>query len=199
MGKRRSKNRKQQAKRQTFLNGIVSGNTNAKGNLTNSAMATIRDVIVGVVVGGAAGAAIGKPALLVGAAITGVGHYKQMPLATILGMGMMASNIIAASKTVNGTEATGIDGMKDRVNTFKESMKERLYLTVILPKKAAVNGMGKTNHYPYPMEQVEGNIHELDMRALDRIEQQIAKSGQDFQSQVHGFLGSAELSDEVNY
>lgn len=199
MGKRRSKNRKQQAKRQTFLNGIVSGNNNAKGSLTNSALATIRDVVVGVVVGGAAGAAIGKPALLVGAAITGVGHYKQMPLATILGMGMMASNIITSNKSISGTDSKGIEGVKERVNTFKESIKDRLYLTVIIPKKSTVSGIEKVNHYQYPMQQIEGNIRELDMRALDRIEQQIVKSGQDFQNQVQGFLGSAELSDEVNY
>ena len=201
MAKKKNSNKKQQAHRQSVLSGVVM-QLHPEGNLKDTALITVRDLLVGVVIGGAAGAAIGKPSLLIGAAITGFGHYKKVPLATLFGVGMMASNGFQSANTVKGVDKDVMDGIKDRLMAYKESFQEKLYLDKILKKAAPVNGMGKVQYFTYPLANNAGasNVKELDMNALDRIEEHIRQSAEDFanKNQVNGMDGN-DWIENVNY
>lgn len=153
-----------------------------KGNGKNTAIETVKDLVVGVVGGGLAGAAIGKPSLLVGLGTSAIGHYGGVPLMTSFGLGMMASGTYQmASGSVNGL--TGLDGAKERVKLFGDSLKQRLYLDkIIKPKKKedeGANGMGSVQYFKYPNTENK----ELDMGSLDNIEREIARLGEQYERQ----------------
>ena len=186
----------------SFLSGVTM-ELHPEGNLKDTALSTVRDLVVGVVVGGAAGAAIGKPSLLVGAAITGFGHYKKMPLATLVGIGMMASNGFQnlGSSTVKGVEKDVVDGIKDRLMAYKESFQEKLYLDKIMKKKEPINGMGKVQYFTYPNDENMNGNNAIDMSELDRIEQHLTQSANDFanKNQMKGLEGAADWMETGSY
>lgn len=179
MSKSKNKNKNQyvsKAKKKGFLTGI-SGDLPTKGNIKNTALETGKDLLVGVIGGGLIGAAIGKPSLIIGTIITGAGHYADNKLATIFGIGMMASNGFQKGKAVSGLE--GIDGVKERMQAYKESFSEKLYLDKIIKTKAVVEGIGEVQYFTYPNAELQGSL-----AALDEIENQIAESGMQFQGQL---------------
>ncbi|MBS1773420.1 MAG: hypothetical protein JST82_11230 [Bacteroidetes bacterium] len=147
-----------------------------KGNVKYTLLETGKDLLIGVVGGGLAGAAIGKPSLLIGLGITGAGHYFDNRLATILGIGMMAANGFQ-QKSVSGLE--GLEGIKERIQSYKDSFSEKLYIDKLVKKAApaATNGIGELQYFNYQQE-VSGN-DDLSggMAALDSIERQIEESG----------------------
>ena len=146
-----------------------------KGNVKNTLLETGKDLLVGVIGGGLAGAAIGKPSLIIGLGITGVGHYFENRLATILGIGMMAANGFQ-NKSVSGLE--GMEGVKERISAYKNSFSEKLFLDKLMKKKAeATSGFGDLQYFNYQNE-VNGNDDlNGDLAALDAIERQIEESG----------------------
>jgi hypothetical protein len=180
----RKKNRyAQKAKKQNFMQHI-SGQLNTKGDIKNSLLETGKELLVTVIIGGVAGAAIGRPSLLIGAGVTGAGHYMGNRMLSLLGVGMMAANGFQ-SKGTNGLE--GLDGMKERVMVFKDTFSEKLYLDKIMKKKdAGTSGMGEVQYFTYP----------TDMSGLDAIEQQIANSGEDYYAQINGGGSVAGAEDE---
>ena len=197
MAKRKNK-KAQHLQHHSFLNGIAH-ELHPEGSIKDSAIMTVRDLVVGVVVGGAAGAAIGKTSLLVGAAVTGVGHYKKVPLMQIIGIGMMAANGFQnANNTVKGVDKDAVDGIKDRLMAYKESFQEKLFLDKILKKKAEVGEIGSVQYFNYP--NAENFSGKLDMSELDKIESHLHQSAQDFSQQqnVHGMDGN-EWIDGTNY
>ena len=198
----KQKQNKQQAHRASFLDGFGQ-ELHPEGSLKDTAISTVRDLVVGVVVGGAVGAAIGKPSLIIGAVVTGVGHYKKIPLATLMGIGMMAANGFQSNgTTVKGVDKDVVDGIKDRLEAYKESFQEKLFLDKILKKKEPVNGMGKVQYFSYPnAENFSGNNNALDMSELDRIQEHIHQSAQDFaeRNNVHGLEGANEWMETGNY
>ena len=148
----------------------MSTGLDTKGNVKNTLLETGKDLLVGVIGGGLIGAAIGRPSLGVGALVTGIGHYANNKLATIFGIGMMASNGFQKSKGVNGLE--GMDGVKERLQAYKETFSEKLFLDKLTSKKSqATNGMGNVQYFTYP-DEMNGATP-----ALDYIENQIAESG----------------------
>jgi hypothetical protein len=156
-----------------------------KGNAKNSAIESVKDLVIGVIGGGVAGAAVGKPSLLVGFGTSLIGHYMGSPMATSFGMGMMASGgYQIGSGAVNGTEPAGFEGVKERIKAFGTNIKGRFYLDkIIKPKDAtppakeeSTNGVGSVQYFKYPQ-----NEKELDMTALDNIENAISKSGERYQ------------------
>lgn len=160
----------------------IAQELNTKGDAKNSAIESVKDLVVGVIGGGLAGAAVGKPSLLVGFGTSLIGHYMGSSMATSFGLGMMASGgYQISSGAVNGL--TGLDGAKERMNAFKENIKQRLYLDkIIKPKDAAekeegTNGMGSVQYFKYPQKETQ----EIDMSGLDEIENAIARSGEQFQ------------------
>jgi hypothetical protein len=170
MGKKKSKKRSgSHAKALAILQEL-----NTKGNARNSMIEAVKSLAVGVIGGGLAGAAIGKPSLAVGLGTTLTGNFLNVPLLSTFGVGMMASGGYQIGAGLKGTD--GLDGAKDRMKAFGQNLKERLYLDKIIKKKDGtngVNGVGEVQYFKYPQK-------ELDMGSLDNLEQQIARSSEEF-------------------
>jgi len=175
-----SKKKKKASKSKSHVLAIAQ-ELNTKGSAKNSAIESVKDLVVGVVGGGLAGAAIGKPSLLVGLGTSLIGHYMGSSMATSFGLGMMASGGYQIGQgAVNGTGLTGLDGAKERMKAFGANIKQRLYIDkIIKPKETqsdeGTNGMGNVQYFKYPQNQ------ELDMGALNDIESEIARSGEQYE------------------
>lgn len=180
----------------------IANELDTKGNAKHSAIESVKDLVVGVVGGGLAGAAVGKPSLLVGFGTSLIGHYMGSSLATSFGLGMMASGgYQIGSGAVNGTSMSGLDGAKERMKAFGANIKQRLYIDkIIKPKEEAkeetTNGMGSVQYFKYPQQN-----QELDMGALDNIESEIARSGEQYeQRQMSGtYDDMSGVGDEKLY
>lgn len=148
---------------------------NAKGNLKNTALETGKNILVGVLGGGLIGAAIGKPSLIVGIVTTGVGHYSGNRLTQLLGLGIMAANGFQKNTSVSGVE--GLDGVKERVQAFKQSLSDKFYLDKIKKKTSpgTTSGFGDLQYFSYPNS---------DLAALDAIEDQLTDSAMRFQGEM---------------
>lgn len=154
----------------------LGSNLQTEGSVKNTALETGKAVLVGVLGGGLLGAAIGKPSFLVGVLTTGVGHYSGNKLTQMLGLGMMAANGFQKTTAVSGIE--GLDGIKERVQAFKESFSEKLYLDKLKQKgliPSGTNSMGELQYFSYPNG---------DLAALDAIEDQLSHSAAQFQGQL---------------
>jgi hypothetical protein len=92
---------------------------------------------------------------------------------------MMAAGGFQKSTTVSGLE--GLDGVKERLQAFKQSMSDRFYLDKIMKKKvaAATNGIGELQYFTYPDTMGE-------LAALNDIERQIEESAIQFNGQLRG-------------
>lgn len=180
----------------------IAHELDTKGNAKHSAIESVKDLVVGVVGGGLAGAAVGKPSLLVGFGTSLIGHYMGSSLATSFGLGMMASGgYQIGSGAVNGTSMSGLDGAKERMKAFGANIKQRLYIDKIIKpkeetKEETTNGMGSVQYFKYPQQN-----QELDMGALDNIESEIARSGEQYeQRQMSGtYDDMSGVGDEKLY
>lgn len=187
----KKKNKKSSKKNQSNVMALTQP-SETKGNGKNTAIETLKDIAVGVIGGGLAGAAIGKPSLLTGIGTSLVGHYAGVPLMTSFGFGMMASGTYQlATGSVNGL--SGMNGVKERMKLFGDSLKQRLYLDkIIKPKKKedeGANGMGSVQYFKYPNTENK----ELDMGSLDNIEREIARLGEQYErKQMTG------MNDDMN-
>ncbi len=172
-----------------------------KGKLKNTAIETVKELVVGVIGGGLAGAAIGRASLITGAVISGIGHYTDTRLASIFGFGMMASNgFQKSSDSVSGTDKQGfLEGIKERVLTYKDSLLTKFYADKIMKKKQqsssgeGTSGIGSVQYFVYP-----GNKNkETDMSELERIEKAVADSAEQFRQQqgTEGINGTGESLD----
>jgi hypothetical protein len=180
--KRKSKNKRKRA-----LNGTDTGSKTTAAKVKHSAIATGKDLLIGVIGGGIAGAVIGKPSLLIGAGVTGYGHFANKPSLTTFGIGMMAaSGFNTGSNTTQGVDGFSAEEVKARVMSFKDSIASKLFLDKIIKKKNSgqkedVNGMGSVQYFTYPDQNKE-----LDFSALDHLEKQIQKSGAEYQKSIRG-------------
>jgi hypothetical protein len=177
MAKQKNNRYQRAATKKAMLNQL-SSRLDTKGDLKHSALETGKDLLIGVLGGGLVAALIGKPAFVIGLGITGVGHYAGNTLASTFGLGMMAGgNII--SGTVSGID--GLDGAKERVTAFKDSMLQRTYMDKIIKKKAdTVSGtIGELQYFDYGQMTGATDNPELygDMGALNDIEQRIEDAG----------------------
>jgi hypothetical protein len=162
-----------------------------KGDAKNTMLETGKDILIGVLGGGLIGAVVGKPSLAVGIVTTGVGHYTGNKLVQVLGIGIMAGSGFQKSTTVSGLG--GLDGVKERLQAYKESMKEKFYLDKIMKKKAAAatSGFGELQYFTYPDSSMNGSL-----AALDDIEQQIAESAMRFSGQ---FRDQEDLTGDEDF
>ncbi len=168
MAKKKPNRYTKKAKKKNLMHHI-SNKLETKGNVKNTMLETGKDLIVGVIGGGLVGAVIGRASLGAGAVVTGAGHYAGNNLATIFGIGMMASNGFQKSKAVSGLD--GLEGIKERVQAYKETFSEKLFLDKLIVKKGiAANGIGDVQYFTYPNEMNQNP-------ALDYIENQITESG----------------------
>lgn len=176
--------------------GLLHGITNSldtKGQIQNSAVETLKDMVIGVVGGGLAGAVCGRASLPIGALVTGIGHYMDNRMATAFGIGIMASAISVKDKGVSGTEEQGImDGVNERIDSFKNQLSQKFFLDKLLQKKQTkktgtepVSGMGEVQYFSTASatpSELNGS-DELDLSALERLERQIAESGNQYAKQ----------------
>lgn len=173
MAKKRKAKYGKKAKRDTFMQSFGS-KRNTKGNIKNTAVQTGTEILICVVGGGLLGAAIGRPSLGVGIVTTGLGHYSGNKMIQLLGLGMMAANGFQGSRAVSGLE--GLEGVKERLQAYKESFSEKLYLDKFRKKPSAgTNGIGDLQYFSYPNN---------DLAALDAIEEQLTDSAMQFQGSL---------------
>lgn len=176
MSKRRNNRYQSAASKKAIINHL-SSRLDTKGDLKHSALETGKDLLIGVLGGGLVAALIGKPAFIIGLGVTGAGHFAGNTLASTFGLGMMAGgNIVSGS--VSGID--GLDGAKERVNAFKESMLQRTYMDKIIKKTETVSGtIGELQYFDYGQMTGASDNPELygDMGALNEIEQRIEDAG----------------------
>lgn len=171
----KSKNSYQKAAQKKALSGTGDASTGEK--MKDAATELGKDIVVGVIGGGVAGAALGRLSFLVGAAVSGVGHFAKSRLASALGLGMMASGTYQTVSGMNGKPAEGLEGVKERLLALKDDMKKRVFLDKVLKAKApkteenGTNGLGQVQYFMYPNS--EESMGELDMSALDKFHEQI--------------------------
>src|ERR1035437_5845275 len=149
----KGKNSYKKAALKKELSGTGDGSTGEK--LKDAATELGKDIVVGVIGGGVAGAALGRLSFIVGAAVSGVGHYAKSKIASALGLGMMASGTYQTVAGVNGTPTSGLQGVKERLLTLTEDMKKRIFLDKVLkakpkPEEKTTNGMGNVQYFVYP-------------------------------------------------
>lgn len=170
MAKRKNRYQRR-SKKKHFLSGMNAG-LKTRGSIKNTALETGKDVLIGVLGGGLIGAAIGKPSLLVGILTTGAGHFTGNKLVQILGIGLMAGGGFQKATAVSGVE--GLEGIKERIKAYKDSLSDKFYFDKIIGRKTGANGIGELQYFTYPDTMGE-------LAALNDIEQQIAESAMQFQ------------------
>ncbi len=177
MNKKKKKKTKSKTSEKISHIKAITHRLETKGSIKNTLLETAKDFIVGGIGGGLAGSAIGKPSLFAGIGTSLIGHYTQIPIITNFGLGMMASG----SYQIGSDMLSGVDGMKERVKSFGESLTQRLYLDKLIKKKTSTgettNGMGSVQYFKYPNSENQ----ELDMGSLDTIEQELARLGENYE------------------
>jgi hypothetical protein len=177
------------------------GNDGLEGTTTNhalhlrskeSAIETGKDILIGVIGGGITGMLLGKSSLLIGAGVTGYGHFENKPFMRTFGMGMMmGGGMDAAKQAMSGLTAEDIQA---KVVSFKDGFLSKLYLDKVFKKtesanQKTVNGLG------------EGDI---DLSTLTKFEQQILQHGTDLQkkkdaeNEVNGNEDNLNNTDDDN-
>ena len=156
-----NKNSYAKAAQKKSLLGEITADLETKGDIKNTAIETLKDVVIGVVAGGVAGSAIGRASLLIGAAVTGLGHYYKSRLASVFGIGMMAANGFQQTDTqMKGTPKEGmegaLEGAKERMMNFKDTFSQKLFLDKVLKSKEVkkeeetTKGIGEVQYFTYP-------------------------------------------------
>lgn len=163
----------QKAKKNQLIK-ILKGEMDSKGNVVASGILSLKDLVLVVIGGGVIAAVSGKVAIPIGFLITGAGHYTNNKLIQLLGVGTMAANSFPKAGTVQGLD--GLEGVKERLSAYRESLKEKFFIDKILKKGATpTNGIGDVQYFAYP-----DNLNS-DLAALDDIEEQLAQSAMQFQ------------------
>lgn len=177
MGRRKGKNKRKHY-RSTGLSGVSQvmdhpvAQTVTKGGL----------VLLTAIAAGGAGAALGKHSLLVGVPLALVGYHKKNSYLVAAGLGLTLSN--GFQNPNKNAPVQGVDGFdlkqitedaKDRVGTFFKNFSEKLYLSKGEPSGASGldGGNDQVTYFVNPYNSAK----ELDMSAIDRIQEQIANMG----------------------
>jgi len=201
------KNSYQKAALKKSLSGTGDASTGAK--VKDAATELGKDIVVGVIGGGVAGAMLGRLSFVVGAAVTGVGHFAKNRLASALGLGMMASGTYQTMSGMTGKPTSGLDGVKERLMALKDDMKKRIFLDKVLKAKEkkneeGTNGLGQVQYFTYP--NTDDSVGAIEMNELDKIQQQIQSSAMKY-NQVNGievdllsgedYMGEVEPSEKI--
>lgn len=134
-------------------------------------------MLLAAIAAGGAGAALGKHSFAAGIPVTLVGVHKQNKYLIAAGLGLVMSNgfqkpggSAPVSESVEGFDIKQIASeAKDRVGTFFRNFGEKLYLS-----KETIAGLaGDDEQVTYFVNPY--STRELDMSAIDRIQEQIAQ------------------------
>jgi len=167
-----SKKKKHHRKHKRALGGMaVPAGFNAK--IKESAILTVKDILIGVIGGGVTGLILGKSSLLIGAGVTGYGHFENKPFYKTFGMGMMMGG--STSVAMSGFGAISADEVQARIVSFKDDFLSKLYLDKIFKKsEPAKKTVSET-----PINGLDEG--ELDFSELSKMEQKVLQSGNDYQ------------------
>ncbi|TRU49822.1 MAG: hypothetical protein EWV91_07055 [Microcystis aeruginosa Ma_QC_Ca_00000000_S207] len=209
---RAKKNYERKSKQKSLLglDDTTAVTKGAKGDIKNTLIQTGKSVILGVGTGLLTGVVLGRTSLAVGLAVMGASYYYGSHTGVMFGAGMITANgYQKATGAINGTadQMDGLEGVKERLLNFRDSFSEKLWLDKILKKKSAdkpANGLGQVQYFTYPGQEslpVEG-VGEIDLSALDKIEQQIKQQAQKQAQPVSGnqpedTFGALELEDKL--
>ncbi len=138
-------------------------------------------VILAAIAAGGAGAALGRHSLIAGIPVTLLGFHKNNPYIIAAGLGLTLSN---GFQNQSKSNVQGVDGFdvkqiaeqaKDRVGTFFKNFSDKLYLSKKEDpaSKTALAGGDNDEQVTYFVNPYQ-NSKELDMSAIDRIQEQIA-------------------------
>lgn len=134
-------------------------------------------MLLAAIAAGGAGAAIGKHSLIAGIPITLFGVHKRNKYIIAAGLGLTLSNGFQPKTPPVTTQGIGALDMKqiateatDRVTTFFKNFADKLYLSKPT-EQSATAGLGddQVTYFVNPYSNKE-----LDMSAIDRIQEQIA-------------------------
>jgi hypothetical protein len=139
-------------------------------------------MIAAAIAGAATGAALGRHSLIAGVPVAFYGVHKRNKYLIAAGLGLALSNGFQLKKQQSAEATQTVEGFdvkqiateaKDRVGTFFKNFSEKLYLS---PKKedqqtAGLSGEEQVTYFVNP----HSNSQELDMSAIDRIQEQIAE------------------------
>jgi hypothetical protein len=177
MGRSKRKHRSKNRRHSKGLAGVAQvmdhpvAQTVTKGGLA----------LLTAIAAGGAGAALGKHSLIAGVPVTLIGFHKKNPYLIAAGLGLTLSNgfqnrnAVAPVQGVDGFDLKQIaEGAKDRVGTFFKNFSEKLYLPKSDTSMEATSGLeGKDDQVTYFVNPYN-SAKELDMSAIDRIQEQIA-------------------------
>lgn len=208
-----SKNHYVKRHKKNSLLGAITETQETKGDIKGSLIETGKDVLM-VVCGGAIGSVIGRASFISGVGITTIGHYSKNRWVTTLGIGMMAAPIIPTTASVNGMPTSGLDGAKERLLAFKDEVSKKLFLDKIKKNNSSTASgdsttMGEVQYFNYPEDSMSLSASELDMRALDELEEKINTSASSYEAkQIKGIESSddgqatdgfGDLDTDINY
>jgi hypothetical protein len=133
-------------------------------------------MLLAAIAAGGAGAALGRHSFIAGIPVTLFGVHKQNKYVIAAGLGLVMSNGFqkaggaTPTETVEGFDMKQIASeAKDRVGTFFKNFGEKLYLS-----KETIAGLaGDDEQVTYFVNPY--STKELDMSAIDRIQEQIAQ------------------------
>jgi hypothetical protein len=176
MGRKKSrKSRKGKSKKNSSLFGIEMAGANTYiGTAKEGGL-----ILLAAIAAGGAGAALGKHSLLAGVPLTLIGIHRKNNYLIAAGLGLTLSNGFQRPRqTTQGVDGFDLKVMtqeaKDRVGTFFQNFKEKLYLSPATSGSGA-NGLGEgEEQVTYFMNPYSG-AGELDMSAIDRVQEQIAE------------------------
>jgi hypothetical protein len=196
-----------------------SSNPNStKQKAIQATKSTLLDMVFGLAFGSVAGGIIGKPSVIVGAGVTGYGHYKNNSLARAFGIGMMAGANIFGVKSQAGfklKEHYKKDAIKERLDLAIENLKSKFFLDSLGKNKSASgnkSGMeglvgleGLAEAYLNMQKMAQDPSYALDpnnaqsmlnLQALDALKQQVEQSGMQYQKQMNGLEGKADTGED---
>lgn len=186
-------------KKQKWLSNAFNGEMKTDGDIKNTAIKTTVETVLSVLVGGAIGSSVGRPSFLLGLGATATGHYMGIKWLAPIGIGMMASsNPMGIDKPVSGFD---IEGVKDRLVSFKDSLLHRTYLDKVFKK---ANGSANRTIEAPSEEEVNG-IGDLGFhrRALRDVENQLVRSAMDFKrsrgESTEGIEDDEQCTDEPDF
>jgi len=182
-----------------WLAAAFNGEIKTEGDVKKTALKTVVETVLSVLVGGAIGSAVGRPSFLVGFGATAAGHFMGYRWLTPIGVGMMASsNPLGIDKQISGYD---LEGVKDRLLSFKDSLLHRTYLDKVFKKTdGSANRTIET-----PAEEEVNGIGDLGFhqRALRDVHNQLVQSAMAFQrsrgESTEGIEEDVQGTDEPDF
>jgi hypothetical protein len=168
-------------------------------DIKNTAIKTGVEAVLSVLIGGAIGSIVGRPSFIVVLATTAAGHYLGSKWLPPIGIGMMASS------NPMGVGVSGFDlqGAKDRLLTFKDSILHRTYLDKVFKKGSGktesedetTNGIGEVNDH---METL-ANVHRQLVNSAMNFRRRRGESTEGIEEEVQGTEEEMQGMEETDF